>query len=356
MNKFSQRINSLRKSFDEYGLDAIFINSPANVSYYTGKAGDDCSIYISADDAFIITDFRYREMALELSDWLTLLETDSDHSLTTLIASRKEKNIGIEEDHLSLHTYNSLRSKIPDKNFVLTRGLTEKLREVKDPEEIEATRRACEIADKTFTHMLDFIKPGLTENECAAELEYFMKKEGASGTSFSTIFISGIKTSMPHGVPGDKKIEKGEFVTMDYGCIFEGYCSDMTRTVAIGSASEEMVNIYNIVYKAQTECCRKIKAGITGKEADSIARDIITAAGYGEYFGHGLGHGTGLEIHESPRYSPGYKDKIKENTIVSIEPGIYLPKKFGVRIEDLALVTKNGIINFISAPKELIIL
>ena len=183
-----------------------------------------------------------------------------------------------------------------------------------------------------------------------------MKQNGAEDLSFDTILITGAKTSLPHGVPGDDVIKKGDFVTMDYGCKVDGYCSDETRTVAVGQPTQEMIDVYNIVLEAQLNACNNIKAGLTGKECDALARDIIVKAGYGEYFGHSLGHGTGLEIHESPRYAQTNNEPIKAGTIVSIEPGIYLPGKFGVRIEDLALVTETGIINFVTAPKELIIL
>ena len=192
--------------------------------------------------------------------------------------------------------------------------------------------------------------------EAAAELEHFMKQNGAEDLSFDTILITGAKTSLPHGVPGNEVIKTGDFVTMDYGCKVDGYCSDQTRTVAVGQPTQEMIDVYNIVLEAQLNACRNFHAGLTGKECDALARDVIEKAGYGEYFGHSLGHGTGLEIHESPRYSQLNNEPIKAGTIVSIEPGIYLPGKFGVRIEDLALVTEKGIINFVTAPKELIIL
>ncbi|MBQ1476241.1 MAG: M24 family metallopeptidase [Firmicutes bacterium] len=189
------------------------------------------------------------------------------------------------------------------------------------------------------------------------ELEHWMLTHGGEGISFDTICVSGAKSSYPHGVPGDKKIEDGDFVTMDYGTMVGGYHADMTRTVAIGHATDEMKKVYETVRLAQQTCCDKIHAGMKGDECHKIAADIIAAAGYGEYFGHGLGHGTGLEIHESPRFSPLYPKVILENTIMSIEPGIYLPGKFGVRIEDLCIVKADGIINLtLTAPKELIII
>ena len=204
--------------------------------------------------------------------------------------------------------------------------------------------------------LLPQVKRLLEEKEISTELGHQMMVLGAEGLSFDTIVASGPNGSKPHAVPSDKKVEKGEFITMDFGCLYNGYCSDMTRTVALGQPTQEMRDVYNIVLEAQLACCDFVKAGITGVEGDAAARDVIVKAGYGEYFGHGTGHGTGLEIHELPRLSLKYEGIIPENATTSVEPGIYLPGRFGVRIEDLAIVTANGIINLADSPKELIIL
>ncbi|MCQ2553678.1 MAG: aminopeptidase P family protein [Clostridia bacterium] len=355
MNKFAKRLNDLRELMKNEGLDAFYINSAPNVAYFTGHKGDDCLLDINSSDASRITDFRYQGMA-ESCTWLKLCLLDSSHRLIDYLYSFDDKVLGIERDHLPLADYLTFKDIFPGKHLNPVSGLVEALREVKDEEEIAYTKKACEIATSAFEYMIGFIKPGMIDKDCAAELEYYMKKHGADGLSFDTILISGVKTSMPHGVPGTEVIHNNSFVTMDFGCKYQGYCSDMTRTFAFGSVTDEMKEVYNTVLKAQLAACEKIHAGITGKEADSIARDIITEAGYGPYFGHSLGHGTGLEIHELPRYSQANNKPIKENTIVSIEPGIYLPGKFGVRIEDLALVTINGIINFVTAPKDLLII
>ena len=353
MNRFETRINKLRTKLN--GIDALYISGKPNVAYFTGTKGYDTALYITQKEAWVITDFRYREMAQSLT-WLTYYETDAGHKTTDFLNSRPENRIGLEKDRLSLSQYLAFKEKCPCKEFVPVDDIVLDLREVKDEYEIEATRKACSIAMEAFDHMCGYLRPGLTEKEAAAELEHFMKTHGADDLSFDTILITGAKTSLPHGVPGNDVIKEGDFVTMDYGCKVDGYCSDETRTVAIGRPTQEMRDVYNIVLEAQLNACDNIKAGITGKEADSLARDVIEKAGYGEYFGHSLGHGTGLEIHENPRYAQTWTEPIKAGTIVSIEPGIYLPKKFGVRIEDLALVTETGIINFVTAPKELIIL
>jgi len=352
---YKERLAGLRKKMADAGIDAFYVNKWENIRYFTGRKGNDCALYFTQDSAYIITDFRYREMAMALSDSFEYVETTGTYTTLDFLKSRGEKVMGIEKDYLPVSDYLSF-CELPGKTIKPVSGLIEDLRMIKTEDEIEATKKAAAIADKALLHMLDYLKPGISEKRAAAELEYAMKCEGADDLSFDTILISGAVTSMPHGVPSEKLIEKGDFVTMDFGALYDGYHSDMTRTVAIGSASDEMRKIYDIVYKAQTNCCAKLKAGMTGVEGDALARDIIEAAGYGEYFGHGTGHSTGLEIHESPRLSKMYTGELKPNMTITIEPGIYLPGKFGVRIEDLALIQPNGIINLCTSPKELIIL
>ena len=354
MNKYTERINKLRKLMAEQGLEAFYICQRNNVSYYTGKKGDDCSLYITQDEAWIITDFRYEEMAQSLT-WLQFYETSAGHGLMDFLKSRKEKALGIERNGLSLDMYFRFWEEL-SQELKPVMGLTEKLRQIKDPDELAAIAKAESIGDAAFTHILKYLKPGITEKEVATEIEYAMRQNGADGLSFTTIAVSGTNSSSPHGVPTDKKLENGDFLTMDYGCIYDLYCSDMTRTVAIGHATEEMVKVYDIVLKAQLNACEKIHAGLTGKECDALARDVIAAAGYGDRFGHSLGHSLGLFIHESPNYSMRCEDVIEENMVLSIEPGIYLPGKFGVRIEDIAIVKKDGIENLTHSPKELIII
>ncbi len=355
MNRYAQRIEKLRASFAENGIDALFLNSNANVSYFTGKKGNDCSLYITPEEAWIITDFRYEEMAQSMSGWLSFYETAAGHGLMDFIKGREERTVGIELNYLPLSQYLEFQ-KLEGKSFKPVSGLVEALRDVKDEQELELLRKASQIGSDTFKYICGFLKPGMTELELAAEIEYQMKKRGAEGLSFDTIAISGAKTSMPHGTPDNKIIRSGEFVTMDYGCICEGYCSDMTRTVAVGKPTQDMIDVYNIVLRAQLNACEKIHAGLTGRECDALARDVIAEAGYGDRFGHSLGHGVGLFIHEGPRFNQKYDGIIPENAVVSIEPGIYLPGRFGVRIEDLAIIKDFGIINLVDAEKNLIIL
>ena len=230
------------------------------------------------------------------------------------------------------------------------------LRSVKTSDEIESIKKAQAIAEEAFNHILTFIKPGVTEKQIALELDFYMLSHGAEALSFETIAVTGEKTSMPHGVPDDVIVKEGDLVTMDFGAVYKGYHSDMTRTVAVGKASDEQKKIYDVVLSAQKNALSVLKKGLPCAEADKAARSIIEEAGYGEYFGHGTGHGVGVEIHEGPNLSPRSTQKLQAGNVVTVEPGIYIPEKFGVRIEDMALITEKGYENLTSSPKELIIL
>lgn len=352
---FNERLTALRSLLKEREVEALYISKKENAAYFSGRKSDDCSLYITGSDAYIITDFRYREMAKELSDRFEYVETSGNFTVIDFLKSRKESLIGIE-DHISLADYCRFKETAGESRLKPVSGLVESLRIIKSPEEIGCLQLAQSIADRAFNAICGVLAPGMSEKEAAARLEYFMMLEGSDGASFDTILVSGAGTSRPHGIPSDKKIETGDFVTMDFGATINGYHSDMTRTVAVGHASEEMKKIYGIVLKAQMNCCTKLRAGMSGIEGDRLTRDIIEEAGYGDCFGHGTGHGAGLEIHEAPRLSPAYGGMLEENMSVTIEPGIYLPGRFGVRIEDLAIVKADGIINLTNSPKDLMII
>jgi Xaa-Pro aminopeptidase len=227
---------------------------------------------------------------------------------------------------------------------------------IKNEKEMETISKCAALGDRCFSYILGYIIPGMSEKQVAAEIERFLYDNGAEALAFETICVSGVNSNQPHGVPSDKIIEKGEFLTMDFGAVIDGYCGDMTRTIAIGSASPEMRNVYAVVLEAQLAAIDFIKAGVRCFDADKVARDIITKAGYGEYFPHGLGHGVGTEVHEPPTLNSKSEEVLEKDMIVTIEPGIYIPDKFGVRIEDLAIVTDFGIINKVESRKDLIIL
>ncbi len=275
-----------------------------------------------------------------------------------LLAARGVKRLYAEEE-VSVAYAGRLRAALPGVEVDLSPALSQAiraLRVIKEPEEIERMKQAQKLTDDCFTYICGKIRPGAREIDLALEMEVFMRSRGAGALSFPTIFVSGPKTSMPHGEPGDKVIEQGDFVTMDYGAKWGGYCADMTRTVAVGGLSAEMERVYDTVLKAQLACCRSIRAGMTGREVDAIAREIIDSAGYAGRFGHGLGHSLGIEIHEDPRCSPKDGTVLRAGMTMTIEPGIYLPGQFGVRIEDAVVVTENGCEILGSSDKNLIVL
>ncbi len=340
-------------------FEAALITSEASKYYLVGTSTPEAgTLVVTRDGAYFIVDSRYIELAQNnITSAQVILQGRLYDQVEEILALHNVKNVWIE-DSMTVGTLNSLKQRLTA-NIVMDSPLTAiiaKQRAVKDQQEAEFIRVAQQITEAGFDYICTQLAPGKKESDMALELENYMKRNGATGLSFPTILISGAKTSMPHGTPGEKIIEKGDFVTMDYAASYMGYCSDMTRTVAIGSVTPEMEKVYNIVLKAQTESIKAIKAGVIGKDIDKVARDIIYGAGYEGCFGHSLGHSYGLEIHEKPMFSPSEEGVIEEGVMITVEPGIYLPGKFGVRIEDTVRVTKDGCINLTSSPKQLIIL
>ena len=351
-----QRINTLISSFEESGHDAVLVSSPHNRRYLSGFTGSSGYLFITKDKCYMLTDFRYVEQAThQCPDYIVIdfFKKGLVESLSQLVEDHQVKTLGYENAALTVKEFKHFESHIKC-NWLEMNDMVEKIRMIKDQDEINLIAHAASIGDAAFHHIIKFIKAGMTEIDVAIELEFFMKKQGASKLSFDTIVASGKRSSLPHAVPTEKIIEEGDFVTMDFGCIYKDYCSDMTRTIVVGKASDQQKEIYNLVLQAQLNACQHVKAGILGKEGDAYARDIIDAAGYRVNFGHGLGHSLGLEVHEQPRFSLLSEDLIEENMVMSIEPGVYIPDFGGVRIEDLVLMTKEGIRNFCSSPKELL--
>lgn len=354
--RIEKRSDKAVAQFEEYGIQALLLTKPADIQYVTGIPGEDCMVLLTPDRCAIITDFRYEEAVSVLKPDFDVVVTKSDYGWLDFIREVAPETLGVQDEHLNLSTYHSLCRAVQPERIIPATGLMESLRLIKDEEELKLIEKAEAIGDKAFEYMLGFLKPGISEKQVALELEHQMKLNGADGFSFSTIAVSGMNSSKPHGIPSDKLLETGDFLTMDFGCIYSGYCSDMTRTVAIGQVSREMEEVYNTVLEAQLYACQHLKAGLHVKEGDELARKIIREAGFGDCFGHGLGHGVGLEIHEDPFLSFRGSHVLEENMVVSIEPGIYLPGKFGVRIEDLAVITSEGIKNLTHSPKELIVI
>ncbi|NMA83818.1 MAG: aminopeptidase P family protein [Epulopiscium sp.] len=352
-----RRIQELRKKMVEQKIDAILVQQAANRRYMSLFTGSSASLYISHQQQVLLTDFRYVEQATKQSPNYKIIDHTKKGlyvTLNELIMEDQAKSLGFEADAITYHQYEEYNKHVKIEEMIPIQNVIETLRMVKSEDEIKSIQQAAKIADQAFTHILSVLKAGVTEKDMALELEFFMKKQGAQNLSFDTIVASGVRSSLPHGVPTHKIIEEGDFVTFDFGCIYDGYCSDMTRTVVIGKASDKQKEIYNTVLAAQEQGLASIRPEITGKEVDQVARDLITAAGYGAYFGHGLGHGVGLEIHEEPRLSLTGEKVLKTGMVVTVEPGIYIPDFGGVRIEDLVVVTEDGIENLTSSPKSLI--
>ena len=315
---------------------------------------------ITREKAYLFTDSRYIEAAEKsVSKDVEIRQFGAGKRLSELIKNALSEcgaeAVGAEEESLPYAAF--LRyEELLERKLTGAQSILSELRASKSGEEQGYMRKAQAIAEKALLDVLGIIKPGISEKDIAAEITYRLLKHGGEGNSFDPIAVTGLNSSMPHGVPGDTLVKSGDFVTMDFGCIYNGYCSDMTRTVAVGSASEEMKNVYQTVLMAQRAGIVTARAGIAGKEIDLAARAVIESMGYGEYFGHSFGHSLGLYIHESPSASPLSETVMPVGAVISAEPGIYIPNKFGVRIEDVLILREDGCENITKAPKELMIL
>jgi Xaa-Pro aminopeptidase len=351
------RVNNLREQMKLEGISSFLITSPYNLRYLTGFTGTTGLALIGLEEAFFITDFRYTEQAAKQCVGFEIVKNVGPilEVVADLVESKNIENLGFEESFVPFKQYVELEGLL-EVDLIPVSGMVEELREVKDEEEIAIVEKACEIADKAFSHILTYIKPGMTEIQVANELDFYMRSLGASSVSFETIVASGLRSAMPHGVASEKIIEQGDMITIDFGCYYNGYVSDMTRTISLGEPSDKLREIYNIVKEAQQKVLDVAKPGMTGVELDAVARDYIASKGYGEAFGHSTGHGIGLEIHEGPNVSKLAEKAFVPGNIITNEPGIYLPGIGGVRIEDDMLVTENGIKRLTHSEKELIIL
>ncbi len=351
------RIHALRAARN--GADALVLTSAVNRRYATGFQSSAGVCYLSEKQAVYLTDFRYVEAARQQITGFDVREIKISESYTeavnALAAQDGVKKIALEDETLTCAEYRRWEHGLQAQAVPLGHAVAD-LRASKTDEEVQQIAAAQRIAEQAFSEILNEIRAGVTEKELAARLTYLMLHYGAENMSFDPIVVSGENSSKPHGVPTEKKIAPGDFVTMDFGCIYQGYCSDMTRTVAVGYATEEMERVYSTVLDAQLAGIAATKAGVSGKSIDAAAREVIAAAGYGEAFGHGFGHCVGLEIHEEPRASQRGERAIPAGAVLTAEPGIYLPGKFGVRIEDMLFVIEDGCVNLTEAPKQLMVL
>ncbi|HBG16050.1 MAG TPA: Xaa-Pro dipeptidase [Firmicutes bacterium] len=355
-----ERLEQFRKLMVEQEIDGFLATTPENRRYLSGFTGSSGVLLIDEQQAILLTDFRYLEQAAdqirtsgfsvkkhEPKLWPTVIEEIKAWS------KKPTWKWGFESEHLVEKDFRFLRENLSSVELVPTEGLINLLRRKKSAEEIDFIKKAVAITDQAWEKVKTEIKPGRKETEIAALFEYVQRKMGAEGTSFRTIVASGPRSALPHGVASERKLEEGDLVVLDGGALYAGYCSDFTRTIVVGQASSRQRELYNLVLEAQETALTEMRPGMTGKEVDALAREVITKAGYGEYFGHGLGHSLGLAIHESPRLSLTDETILEPGVVYTVEPGIYLPGWGGIRIEDVVVVTDSGIENLTTSPKRL---
>ena len=349
-------VKRLQEALGAY--DAVLVSSAPNRFYLTGFETSDGFVFITSNNAYFLIDSRYYEKSKQVVDSCEVLLSKSPIKEIFELCSRHDiKNMFVENKHISMEQYRKYQESfgeihIPEDNRF--DKLLCDLRSVKSDEELKLIEQAQALTDDTFSYILSRISDGRTERDIMLDMEFYMRKLGSEGVSFDFIVVSGKNSSLPHGVPTDKKIEKGDFITMDFGAVVNGYRSDMTRTVALGKISDEQRQVYDTVLRAQLAAINEIKGGAVCKDIDKVARDIIYNAGYEGCFGHGLGHSVGIEIHERPNFNTRCDTVLRAGTVMTVEPGIYIENKFGVRIEDMVVVTESGCKNITKSSKKLI--
>ncbi|MFW3540966.1 M24 family metallopeptidase [Staphylococcus caprae] len=350
MNKLEQ----VHEILNHKRLDAMIVLSEFNRRYLSGFTGTSGALIITRNKNYLVTDFRYIEQATKQAPEFEIINRQNGliTEIKNILEQAQLSNIGFEGHHISYDTYVELNKGMI--TLISISDSIDKIREVKSEEEIKLIQKAAEIVDKTYDYILTVVKVGMSEREIKALLESKMLELGADGPSFDTIVASGYRGALPHGVASDKLIEKGDMITLDFGAYYRGYCSDITRTFAVGEPDPKMKEIYNIVLSSQIKAIDEIRPGMTVQEADALSRDYIDAHGYGQEFGHSLGHGIGLDIHEGPLLSKNSTGELQVNNCVTIEPGIYVDGLGGVRIEDDILITENGCDVFTKCTKDLI--
>ncbi|MFD2672751.1 M24 family metallopeptidase [Marinicrinis sediminis] len=350
------RIERLRTEMKKNELSAYLISNSYNRRYISGFTGSAGWVLITLDRAILLTDFRYMTQAPQQAVHFEVVEHGAQplDNVRQLLSEMQIKELAFEQDHVSYAQYVQVEQALEGIRLTPSDSLIEQVRLVKDSSEIKVMREAAQLADQAFTHILKHIKPGVTEKAIALELEVFMRSHGAVSSSFEIIVASGERSALPHGIASDRLLQPNEFVKLDFGAYYQGYCSDITRTVVLGKPEAKHIEIYECVKKAQQTCLDGLKPGITGAQGDALARKVIEEAGYGAYFGHGTGHGLGMEVHEAPRLSKTCETVLQPGMCVTVEPGIYLPDFGGVRIEDDVVITENGIDILTQSTKELI--
>lgn len=348
-------LGRLQDFLEHEGYDGILVTSTTNLHYFAGFTGTAGTAFVSPKEAYFFTDSRYTEQAQGQCEGYQVIQYQKPlwEEIKDYVIASGAKAMAIEGDSMTVDQFGQVLDVFGD-DFEFNSVQLQGLRASKRDDELEHMRKAAAIADQAFAVLLKKIKVGMTEKEARIILETEMLQRGSEEPSFTTIVASGHRSSMPHGVASDKVIEKGDFVTFDFGAVWKGYHSDMTRTICMGPASDLQKKLYEIVLKAQKKGVSAVRAGLLGKELDTICRDSIKDDGYGDYFNHGLGHGVGLDIHEQPVASPRSESVLEKNMIITVEPGVYLPGQIGLRIEDSVIVTDTGCEVLTHSPKELI--
>lgn len=351
------RLDHFRNLMAQQQVEAMLIGKAENRRHLTGFTGSAGFVLVTTAEALLLVDFRYVEQAAGQAPGFEVVKAERQFidTLAELVPARHLSRIGFESDGLTYKHYDEFAKRLAPATLVPVEGV-DRLRWVKDPEEIARITKAVEIADAAFAHIRSFLRPGAVERDIAIEMEFFMRRRGAEKEAFETIVASGPRSALPHGRAADRVLANGDFVTLDFGAMVEGYVSDCTRTVVLSEASQKHQDIYGIVLGAQQAALAGITAGMSGREADALARTIIAGAGYGDAFGHSLGHGVGLAVHEGPTLSPREEAILAPGHVVTVEPGIYLPGWGGVRIEDLVVITETGCRPLTRSPKELLVL
>jgi len=349
-----ERVKRLQGLFDVNGVDAFYVTAPENRYYLSGFSGTSGALLLCRNNSYLITDFRYTSQASQECPGFEIIEAPGNgiEALAGLCRKDHVSQLGCEGDNLTYAQFQALRQVLTSVELKPVSGVVEGLRLHKDAYELRCIEEAVRIADRAFARITAIIRPGVSEVEIALELEFLIRRLGADGIGFATIVASGTRSALPHGVASAKIIEAGDLVTLDFGAVYRGYHSDITRTVAVGQGTPRQEDIYNIVLEAQMSAIAAVKAGVRTSEVDRAARDIIKKNGYGDYFGHGTGHGLGLNIHEGPRLSAKDDTVLQAGMAVTVEPGIYLPGWGGIRIEDTVLVENGGRRVLTRSPKD----
>jgi Xaa-Pro aminopeptidase len=347
------RLTKVRNTLTEHSLDAFLVSQPENRRYLSGFTGTAGWLLITAEQAILATDFRYYERAAQEAPAFELAKIGASFVklLPELLAGVGVRRLGFESQHVTVDELYTWSQATEGVEWLPLKNTVETIRAVKDGDEIEKLRRSVALTDAAFAHLVGMLRPGMTERQAAWEIEAFMRGHGASRSAFDLIIAAGPNGALPHALASDRAIQPGEPIVIDIGCVLDGYCSDMTRTLCLGDPDLKYLAVWDLVLRAHEAAKNAIHAGTSGVAADAAARNLIAEAGYGEFFGHGLGHGVGLAVHEGPRASRLSEDTLEAGMSLTVEPGVYLPGEFGVRIEDLVIVREKGVETLTSTPK-----